>query len=321
MAAPRPSVGVSIILLGILLGLFSRGYAPSFAFDQGSSQTFDPIDLLDSLEKEFPFCHAEAHNLDRTIFKTNKDLGRALSLCDHRCTNGCMHGMLSEAMSHTEPASIDALMTLCQGEGSGPRHKVGNCAHAFGHGLLIRAVRDLDRALDLCARLFDERLEYYCVTGVFMEYAEGAEDGHPGHAVGMGAEKRHLPCHTTAFPAACYRYLLEQMATVLPPAQLLGECLRLTDRVRLGCFHGFGAMYYQAVGEDPSVLPRVCGSGTLEDRTVCIEGAIERLADHDEQRARIACRHLQTETAEICWAAAREKMYRLEKATMKLYLP
>jgi hypothetical protein len=80
-------------------------------------------------------------------------------------------------------------------------------------------------------------------------------------------------------------------------------------------------MYAQTVGQTPAVFPAVCAHGTLEDQTLCIEGVIEKLADHDEHRARLACNVLEAAPAEICSAAATEKMYRLDKPTMHLYLP
>ncbi len=51
---------------------------------------------------------------------------------------------------------------------------------------------------------------------------------------------------------------------------------------------------------------------------MCIEGAIEKLADGNEQKAWAACASLVGENAIVCKAAAREKMYRLHKPTMPL---
>jgi len=314
--SPRTSARIwSRLVLSVVLGLLLRGDVLT------TTSGIDAVGALASLEQEFPFCHGEAHGVGRAVFSRTKDLQKALSLCGHRCTNGCMHGVLTEAIGPAEPASIQRLMDGCQDVDRDTHHKPANCAHAVGHGFLATAGRDLDRALYLCARQFDEALEYYCATGVFMQYAEDDEALAEGASTRPGIDDSGLPCHSTAFPAACYRYRLEKLAMVLAPEQLLEECLRLRGRARLGCFHGFGAMYYQTVGERPAALTVVCGFGGRDEQTMCIEGAVERLADHDERQARRACDSLAGDAAQVCHAAAREKMYRLDKPSMPLYLP
>jgi hypothetical protein len=52
---------------------------------------------------------------------------------------------------------------------------------------------------------------------------------------------------------------------------------------------------------------------------MCIEGVTEKLSDYDERRAVAACAVLDGANAEVCRAAAQEKMYRLDKPTMELY--
>jgi hypothetical protein len=80
-------------------------------------------------------------------------------------------------------------------------------------------------------------------------------------------------------------------------------------------------MYADAVGQDPLIFPSVCAYGSLDDQTVCIEGVIEKVADRDEGRARMACGLLEGASEAVCSAAAQEKMYRLTKPSMALYLP
>jgi hypothetical protein len=280
--------------------------------------TLGPAALMEFLEGKYPLCHAEAHELGQVLWERLKHLKSALTLCGHGCTNGCMHGVLSKALGQIEPAAVDRLMEACEGQPSGLTHKRGNCAHAIGHGLLLKTERDREWALDLCARLFEESLEYYCATGVFMEYwgnlpeQDTAEEEH--------RNELYLTCQSTAFPAACYRYLIDKLGSTVSPEDILEQCLSLSGQSRLGCFHGFGTMYAHTVGERPAVFPAVCTYGTLDDQTVCIEGVIEKVADHDEERARTACTLLESQAAQICWAAAREKMYRLDKPSMRLYL-
>ena len=53
---------------------------------------------------------------------------------------------------------------------------------------------------------------------------------------------------------------------------------------------------------------------------MCIEGAVEKLAEYHEAQAHAACATLAGGMADLCTTAAREKMYRLHKPTIELYL-
>ncbi len=100
---------------------------------------------------------------------------------------------------------------------------------------------------------------------------------------------------------------------------LVEECLKLPDSQRLGCFHGLGNVYLKTVARKPALLSEICLAGRQEDQIMCIEGVIEKLADYDERLAMLACSSLKGENAKVCYEAAKEKMYRLNKPTMKLY--
>ena len=67
------------------------------------------------------------------------------------------------------------------------------------------------------------------------------------------------------------------------------------------------------------MLGMVCSYGNAIDRTLCVEGVVEKLADFNEQWALQACQSVSQEQRVICVAAAKEKMYRLDKPTMKYY--
>jgi len=63
----------------------------------------------------------------------------------------------------------------------------------------------------------------------------------------------------------------------------------------------------------PDQLATICGFGDAQDQTMCINGAIERLADYKPEVAQTACHLLTGEQAATCWAATRNKMYGLGK--------
>src|SRR5262249_18053640 len=122
------------------------------------------------------------------------------------------------------------------------------------------------------------------------------------------------------FPTACYRYkALELLDSLGTPTQLRQECLRLKDSQRLGCFHGLGHALKEVVFTDPPQLATLCEQGTHNDQIVCIEGAIEKLAEYDEDRAKTVCAFLSNALRPVCKRAATEKMYSLTKSTFVLY--
>ncbi len=286
--------------------------------------------LLDFLEAKYPFCHSQAHELGQAIFARLRALAPALEMCQTRCTSGCMHGVLMEAFGHSPEAAGSAtdqhitlhevekqMVALCREQGEMAKmHKPGNCAHGMGHALMVVAGQDVEQSLGACAAFKRPPMEYYCATGVFMEYFGSAarENGDPGDL--------HAPCDIyTRFPAACYRYRAREMLTLLKGdlSAVVAECLKLSPRQQLGCFHGVGDAAVSRVARRPRVLAEVCRHGTPEDQALCIEGAIEKLADINESKALAACRGLGGRNAALCRSAAAEKMYRLDKPTMKLY--
>jgi len=280
--------------------------------------------LLDFLELSYPYCHAQAHDLGVALYERSRDLGRALGECGTRCTSGCMHGVITGVLGDDSLDAITATMDrLCAKAPLAGSYRPGNCAHGLGHALMLATQHDLGRALDGCDRFAEAGMAYYCATGVFMEYKM---DRQARIERGKAAPRPtlHYPCDTfTKFPAACYRYMLRPIRDSLGADRnrLKAECSALRDRLRLGCFHGLGAIYTKAVGKRPALLPDLCDQRNADEQRVCIEGVIEKLADYDEAKAHAACATLTGGAAAICAEAAAGKMYRLAKPSMPLYAP
>lgn len=292
--------------------------------------TLEPEEMLDFLETVYPYCHEEAHELGQALFARHKEIGPALRECKTRCGTGCMHGVLKEAFGGggyaaggTDAPSATNLVELEKQMGHfcfegeiAEMHKAGNCAHGIGHALMLLTQRDVEKAVAACSSFQNPAMEYYCATGIFMEYLM------PGDSPELQTGSLHFPCDThTRFPAACYRYHAFRLLPALngDRARFVAECQGLPPARRLGCFHGLGAAHMRAISENPQLLADVCRHGSQAEQTVCIEGAIEFLADYDQPQAIAACTTLEGENAAVCNRAAREKRYRLDKPTMKLY--
>lgn len=278
--------------------------------------------MLDFLELRDPLCHGEAHELGKALFASNKDLGLSLMQCGNGCTNACMHGVVGEAFGNREYLDVINEMTSFCSKGEMARlHKPGNCAHGMGHALMLLTKHDLEKSLEGCAHFAMPGMDYYCATGVFMEYSDDLDNKRVQDKI-VKRPTLNYPCDTfTQYPAACYRYMLGKIAeeAALDGTQLVNACLNLEGKQQLGCFHGLGALYLDQVNEDPALLGRLCQQGDSDDQIMCIEGAIEKLADFDEQRAINVCNALEGDNKSICLSAAHEKMYRLDKASMHLY--
>lgn len=287
-------------------------------FQEFSSQ-LDTNDFFDALEKKFPICHAQAHDLGKVIYAKQRDVAESIMECGKRCTDGCFHGVLMEAFKDIIPEDAaghiefsllrDRIREICNDPIAAELQRIGNCAHGVGHALAYLSAYDIEKGLAACNLFNDIRLTYYCAGGVFMEYdlIYGSEE--------MFSKPLHFPCDTyTAFPAACYRYKAKRLLKSLNTLPALAkECMSLEGYARLGCFHGLGFSQLDAIAKNPAHLKNICGYGTPDDRTICIEGAIEKLADVNTMRAHEACALLPSELLVVCENAANQRLYTLEK--------
>jgi hypothetical protein len=270
--------------------------------------------LLDFLEGTSSGCHHESHELGRALYAVSGDLGTALRRCDTRCTSGCMHGAVTAAFGDATVESVTNRMNAFCGEGDmASLHKPGNCAHGLGHALMFVTNGDVSRSIDGCLGFSREAMQYYCGTGVFMD--RFMRDS----AAWKGATSR-APCdEERLFPGACYRYKGIEMVKAMGHDSAKSVCAGLQGLQRHGCFHGIGYAAVVEVFEDPEKLPERCGATEWSDRVACVEGAIEKLADFHQGRARAACSFLEADLRPACDEAVERKMYGLDKSTFSLY--
>ncbi|MGH7884863.1 MAG: hypothetical protein ACRENO_04110 [Thermodesulfobacteriota bacterium] len=304
-----------------------------------------PDAFLDYVEQQYPYCHSQAHELGKTIFAETLDFNKSLNICGNRCTNGCMHGVVAEAMGKSEYKNImksvnslcgnipgdfnsenfseagSAMNEFCSTGEISRLHKKGNCAHAMGHALMMMSENDLEKSIKGCKGFPEQAMGYYCATGVFMEqaiiiYNKIQEDKS------YKRESDNYPCDKfTDYPAACYRYTVPLIANQKKTNinNIADICLDLDDAQRKGCFHGLGAAISRFVNNNPMIVKYICEKGDEDEQTLCIEGAIEKLADFSESEALRVCNTLDGKNKDVCLSAAEEKMYRLDKESLDLY--
>lgn len=302
------------------LAKFKKEYAAAKGTPRALFEKYVPLlgaaPMLDFLEEIHPVCHGQSHDLGKALFAASKDLGTALRECGTRCTSGCMHGAVGEAFGNSTLEAVSAKMNTFCGEGEMARlHKPGNCAHGLGHALMFVNSGDVTKSVDACLGFQTEAMQYYCATGVYMEkLLTGPKPAAPPPSL-------HSPCdEETLFPSACYRYKAADLLRHFgDPMRLAMECMGLEGAAQFGCFHGLGAALTTVVFNEPAKLAGICSNGDRNDRIACIEGVIEKLADYNEERAKLACLSLGGEMRQVCEAALREKMYSLTKPTFALY--
>ncbi len=274
--------------------------------------------MLQALDQRFPLCHHQATDLGAALFAGTRDLPATLDVCGDLCTSACRQGAIREAFGKGSFDAAEAqLDALCEKGSLSSQETKGSCAHAIGQALMVASSYELERSLDGCTTHPLEAMRYYCATGVYMEYFMDPDELELEVILNL-----HFPCdQSSPYPAACYRYKASIMLHALDgDLEALGsECEGLSGRQRLGCFHGLGAAHLSHIYKDPAWLPKVCAQKARDDRRMCIEGAVEKLADYDEGIAGLACEHLKRKDAKVCKAAAEEKMYRMQKSTLPLY--
>lgn len=275
--------------------------------------------ILDGIEKIWPKCHDEAHDLGKAIFAKVKYIGTGLQVCADRCYSGCMHGVLMEAFASVQrDGHIDVELLkpkmdeVCSNEQMVSSYSPGDCAHGVGHAVMFLADDNVDEALDACKQFGTYPMKYYCATGAYMQYTldREKEDAKTKETV--------YPCDSFDFPAACARYKLVYVAfrnvrKKLPPDALIEECEKMQGKFRLGCFHGLGNAYMPLIRDKKVDVQDVCLKGDEDEQFVCIEGAMERLSKYFPNRAREICEDLEGKNKETCLTAVNNGMYSMDK--------
>ena len=266
--------------------------------------------ILDVLEEDK--CHGQGHDLGKIIFDRSHNISLSGKICQSRCTSGCFHGVLMEAATVADTAGqinsfTDRVTSLCAGDVK--QRSIGTCIHGIGHSLMYLSKYNINGALNQCSELFGDQkpFEYFCATGAYMEYF--LENIQPSIVL-------FYPCNLEErFPAACYRYRVQEeiITRKLSFKQLTASCLALRKRHRTGCFHGIGKAHIQMIFDKPALLNKACGSGSIADQKICIEGVIEKLADLDISKALQACSQLDKELVEFCRTTANNGMYNINK--------
>jgi hypothetical protein len=293
--------------------------------------------IREGLEKANRYCHGEAHDLGKLIFARLHDVGQSLESCADACSSGCMHGVLMEFFTSTESTSdsthqhmagagqvhsaqltagdvAQRIPTFCESPAVTRMYGPGDCAHGVGHAAMFLSNYKIKDAMDLCERFTVYGLRFYCATGAYMEYRI-----QPRFQMEYWQHGPLFPCENSPYPAACFRYVLTssirwhyaQGGTI---ETLASKCSGLAGKFRIGCFHGIGFAHIPQLQRGQRTLAQVCGFGSRDDQTVCLEGAMEHLGQFNTSVPPERCESLTDWRRDVCRAAAARQKYDLSKS-------
>ena len=276
--------------------------------------------IIATLKQVEPSCHGRGHDLGKVIYERAGEIRRALATCEGVCNSGCMHGVFRQAMSgvaaaasghDAEPTALAARVeTACAANGE---YSIGDCIHGLGHAFMYMANYDVHEAMGFCDQLGSYARSYYCATGAYMELANNPPDGY------LTGKSIYFPCDQSPYPAACFRYrfpvsLRDFYDSGGSLEQLARGCLALERPYRLGCFHGVGNGHVQILMRSPQALAEICQAGDRDDQTVCIEGAIERMARYTGDAAARACASVGDWRRSVCEASRERGLYAMDRS-------
>jgi len=283
-----------------------------------------------AIETAKPYCHEEAHDLGKLIFTKLRDVGESLESCADSCSSGCMHGVLMQffadtgstgsATAHQHSAQLTAaevarkIPTFCEGATWKRMYGPGDCAHGVGHAAMFLSNYDIPAGIALCDRFPSYPLRYYCATGAYMEYWI-----NPKFRLNYFSHGPLYPCDKARYPAACFKYILGNTtrwhyAKGGTLETLANQCTALIDKYRLGCFHGIGFSHRDRIQRGKQTLAEVCGIGSREDQTMCLEGAMDQLGKFNAFVSPDRCSSLPDWRRQVCQAGAARKKYDMDRS-------
>lgn len=150
------------------------------------SMSIAVLDQINMMDQQTRGCHLIAHSIStaETMKDTDKWKDILALIPADRCTGGFLHGIF-EARQSLDPSiqvdenTIPQFCKIVEERSNGGNDQ--DCAHIFGHLLVVVNDADLEKANAVCNSL-SEDLQYECHSGVFME--NETRDGIVQHGLG-----------------------------------------------------------------------------------------------------------------------------------------
>ena len=258
--------------------------------------------------------HHVAHHIGHHAAMTFGPHAEALGLCPTDFNYGCIHGFFQQALGQ-DMASPEIVMSLCDERNTAASVSLKDrtyCYHGLGHGIMMYADYDLDRALGLCDGIENDPGRMGCWQGLFMENVNGAMQGQWQRG-GFSLEDPLAPCNQLlpAYQHECFINHAGWMMQLLDndPLKVVQACARASADQRNVCIESLSLMAtnpgwqdkFLANADTQSLLKNahaICETYPEEWQQLCLFGGVDNLLNFD---------HLDlTRAAEFCGGADRE---------------
>lgn len=311
------------------------------------------------LEKDSMSCHGVAHGLGRLIAERVEELNIGMGICASTCTYACLHGVFKayfsnlgkdyghhgghESATHNndegheqhrkvevnqfqvsftnkefEKFSADVNKACDESDAIVAGFYQGNCAHGVGHAI-GRLAQDTALANKYCKLFAGIDMQFYCETGVFMEYANKLQtELYVGKLKRSEKIKIALEyCNKNSFyPSACLRFLLPRNKSLGQISRFSYLCARQNIRMKNHCYNAMGYYSRKYVANNPEEFPYVCGLKNKEEQDACISGvSLMKKDQRYREQIKTACSDLEKMSQrEFCDKQVSTFYYKLDNA-------
>lgn len=230
-------------------------------------------------------CHFLMHELGRVSYAGTQDLGTLFLQGDSYCLGGYYHGLLEQHFAYHIDSGINAvLLDVCK-KIDKSKLLASECYHGVGHALMYITKNDLMLSLKQCDFFPDEKQQYLCYFGAFMENSYAHMPEYHGEKKYVRSDDLLYPCTAVEekYKLACYafpgRALLhtrrhEHQTTkeLSDYKDAFGVCQRITDgeKYRKECIEHVSVLIQIAFPHEWDRAREVCGLlGESSDRSLC----------------------------------------------------
>jgi len=136
------------------------------AYRFGQEYAFEVMHELQKKDSGTIGCHFISHGVGWGMYKHDPEhWQQTMNNLSTECSYGALHGLLEYYISGLPDGKLtkEIAQAICP-----PHNALGGCGHPLGHILLVEEKGDVDRALDFCDVLGDNKGS--CYHGVFMEH-------------------------------------------------------------------------------------------------------------------------------------------------------
>jgi hypothetical protein len=263
--------------------------------------------------------HQLGHHIGRQTAESFGVNENAFLLCPMAALNGgCQHGFFEYVLGKTT-TSAEAANLICSSLDEQYSAKFRfYCYHGVGHGVMMAAAYDLERALSMCDTFLGLTAQDGCWQGVFMENVNAGMRGDAREGI-FSTSDPLAPCNGVAekYQHECYVNHAGYLMTYFDNDVRLASaaCLQAAEGFIGSCLQSIGLMVTNPLWQ-PDLLPDVAGKEFVEIawelcmqfptawRDQCVLGGIDNIHNFDVfdlTRAINFCDAVDPEYRELCY--------------------